>query len=378
MPRFRMFPLNASSVLEIYRQRDLLNLDPPYQRLSVWDRTMQERFIDSIINGFDVPKLYFHELRPSSTESLRGTRRRARYSVIDGKQRLLALWAFIEGDIGLPDDFVFFDDTSLEASGARYLDLLRRFPTLRARFDSYDLPITIVDANDADFIEGLFWRLNIQKPLSAAERRNAFGAPLPYRIRRVAVSTFFQETASLLANGRLQHYDMAAKFLFITRANQFVSTKRETLDSFVKDFRKLRNDKDDAASDEAMQALEDTTQAVLDEMNRFFDIADPLLLRFGRTTLYFHVFRIHRKLGEDIKFTRSALVQFDEEVASARGKADRRARGFDESMSPRDVYLREFDRHKQSPNDAGALRQQYGYLRTYLLEEFGVEIPEAD
>lgn len=37
MPRFRMYPLRANNVLEIYHQRELINLEPPYQRLSVWD-----------------------------------------------------------------------------------------------------------------------------------------------------------------------------------------------------------------------------------------------------------------------------------------------------------------------------------------------------
>ena len=378
MPRFRMFPLRANNVIEIYRQRDAIELNPAYQRLSVWDSEMQERFIDSIINGFDIPKLYFHELHSYTDGTHDNAGQGHRYSVIDGKQRLLALWAFMQGDIGLPEDFAFFDDASIQASGARYPDLMRRFPTLRARFDSYELPVTIVSATDPDFIESLFWRLNVQVPLSAPERRNAFGAPMPYRIRRTAVSRFFSGVASLLPNYRLQHYDIAAKFLYITRANEFVSTKRETLDASVKEFKRLRDDDDDAASDEALQALEDETRCVLDEMYAFFEDNDPLLRRVGRTTLYFHVFRVHHKADEDIRFTRSMLVQFDAQVTAARKKADRRAGGSDEPMDERDLYLREFDRHKQSVNDAGALRQQYGYLRKYLSEECCVAIPEAD
>ena len=378
MPRFRMFPLRANNLLEIYRQRDALDLNPAYQRLSVWDRGMQERFIDSVINGFDVPKLYFHELHSHTNGTHGNGGQRSRYSVIDGKQRLLALWAFIQGQIGLPEDFAFFDDASIRASGARYPDLMRRFPTLRARFDGYEVPVTIVSATDPDFIESLFWRLNVQVPLSAPERRNAFGAPMPYRIRRIAVSRFFSDVASLLPNYRLQHYDIAAKFLYITRSKEFVSTKRETLDSFVREFKRLRDASEDAASDEALQALEDKTQCVLDGMSGFFETKDPLLRRVGRATLYFHVFRLHQKASQDIRFTRSMLVQFDEQVTAARKKADRRAGGSEEPMDELDLYLREFDRHKQSVNDAGALRQQYGYLKRYLEEECDVEIPEAD
>ena len=93
MARFEMLPLErGNNVLELYRQKDFLNLNPPYQRLSVWNRDKSERFIDSIINGFNIPKLYFHWISPETAgEPLVGGRV-PRFSVIDGKQRLIALW----------------------------------------------------------------------------------------------------------------------------------------------------------------------------------------------------------------------------------------------------------------------------------------------
>ena len=84
MPRFRMYPLRVNNVLDLHNQRDLIDLDPPYQRLSVWDNEKQRRFIDSVINGIDTPKLYFHDLVDRATRP-----QRFRFSVIDGKQRLL-------------------------------------------------------------------------------------------------------------------------------------------------------------------------------------------------------------------------------------------------------------------------------------------------
>ena len=60
-----MYPLRVNNVLELHRQRDLIDLDPPYQRLSVWDYEKQRRFIDSVINGIDTPKIYFHDIESS-------------------------------------------------------------------------------------------------------------------------------------------------------------------------------------------------------------------------------------------------------------------------------------------------------------------------
>ena len=72
--------------------------------------------------GFDVPKLYFHRLAYSNGRSSSYGGKEHRYSVIDGKQRLIALWDFMSGNIALPQDFEFFNDKSIEA---RYSQIRR-------------------------------------------------------------------------------------------------------------------------------------------------------------------------------------------------------------------------------------------------------------
>ena len=168
MPRFKMYPLRANNVLEIHRLRELINLEPPYQRLSVWKEEQQQLFIDSVVNRVDIPKLYFHELLPSQRVGSK-----FKYAVIDGKQRLLALWKFIDDELPLASDLVFFEDEKIKAGGATYSELLEKFPMLRARFDGFDMPVVLVQAEDEFFIEDLFARLNIAVPLSAPEYRNA-------------------------------------------------------------------------------------------------------------------------------------------------------------------------------------------------------------
>ena len=41
MARFQMYPLRANSVIQLYEWRYRIDLEPPYQRLSVWDRDKQ-------------------------------------------------------------------------------------------------------------------------------------------------------------------------------------------------------------------------------------------------------------------------------------------------------------------------------------------------
>ena len=314
MARFRMYPLRTNHIIQLYQWRDQINLDPSYQRLSVWDRTKQQSFIDSVINGFDIPKLYFHQL-----SSRGGGPQSWKYAVIDGKQRLQALWEFMSNRLPLASDFAFFEDESLNAGGATYDELMARFPRLRARFDSFDVPVTLVQTDDEDFIADLFARLNIQVPLSAAERRNALGGPLPYYIRKVGLFPFFMELVTV-RNDRLQHFDLAAKFLYLTNAGAIESTKRLALDNFVKTIKRLRKESRPEASNKRLKELESKTRAILDAMQAFFDSKDRMLGSQGRVTLYFHVFRIYRNLGKKVPFTRQMLGQFNDEVTAARRK----------------------------------------------------------
>ena len=372
MPRFRMYLLRVNNVLELYQQRSLIDLDPPYQRLSVWDTGKQRRFIDSIINGVDTPKLYFHDLNAGG---LSGSR--YKYSVIDGKQRILALWSFISDKLPLPDDFVYFDDERYEAAGMTYNDLLRCYPILRAKFDSFEMPVVLVNADSDELIEQLFSRLNVQVPLSAAEARNVLGGPLPFSIRKIALTPFVKESVAI-KNNRLQHYDLGAKLLYISYANAFVSTKKRDLDNFVMSMKSARDKEFEVASSAALDALERKTEKKLDLARAYFGQQNPLLRSVGRTTLYFHVFRLcdEAQTPMPMPMTLGMLEKFNADVIAARQKSQRMSRGSEESLENAETELVRFDQEKQSVNDGGAIERQYGYLKSYMASQFGALLPD--
>ena len=371
MSRFRMYALRANNILEIHRIKELFNLDPDYQRLSVWNDERQQLFIDSVINGVDVPKLYFHELLPQSNGGVH------KYAVIDGKHRLAALWRFMANDLPLSGRFIYFDDESLVAGGSTYDHLLSEFPTLRARFDSFDLPVILVQADGPRVIEELFDRLNQAVPLSAAESRNAMGAPMTLSIRKTASTRFFKKSIRV-RNSRYEHLDPGAKSLYLTRGQGFLSTKKATLDAFVSDYRKARERKDPIASDESVEELERATTVILNRMYEFFTTSDPLLTSQGRVMLYFHMFRLCNKNMQSPMFTREMLDRFNLDVTQARLKSQRRARGSEEPLLGFDDDLIAFDGEKQSSNDGGALTRQYEILRRYFAAKFDVRLLDHD
>lgn len=368
MAKFRMHALWANNVLEVFQQRAMINLTPAYQRLSVWTIEQQRRFIDSVINGMVIPRLYFHMI----TQPALGARHR--YSVIDGKQRLLALWGFIENKIPLPSDFIFFDNESIKAGGLFYDELLTKFPILRAKFDGFEVPVILMETEDDHFIEQLFERLNIQMPLTGPEQRNAKGGPLPLIIRQIALKPFFTESVRI-TNKRYGHLDLAAKFLYITHTDGFVSTKRVILNKFVADFKQARDNSNAMASDHALTELESNTQLILEKMRSFFGERSDLLSSAGRCTLYFHIFRLCEGHGTDVPFDLKTLQQFNFEVGDARRKSQRMSRGSPETLTELEQDLNSFDREKQSLNDGGALERQYDYLSKYMRTEHGIRLP---
>jgi hypothetical protein len=68
-------------------QRGLLNLDPKYQRRSVWSQEFKDYFIDTILLGYPSPSIFlYEEIEPNGT---------ANYNVVDGKQRLMTIFEFV-------------------------------------------------------------------------------------------------------------------------------------------------------------------------------------------------------------------------------------------------------------------------------------------
>jgi hypothetical protein len=100
---FEVMAFEARTLSWWYDQKDNIDLDPLYQRRAqLWSERDREFLIDSILNGYDVPKIYIADFTFGLTK-LHSTNKR--YSVIDGKQRLGAIFDFFENKLRLAEDF---------------------------------------------------------------------------------------------------------------------------------------------------------------------------------------------------------------------------------------------------------------------------------
>ncbi|HWI81511.1 DUF262 domain-containing protein [Ramlibacter sp.] len=351
MSDFRLGTIPSSSILHLYSLRDSIWFDPPYQRASdVWPPEKRRLLIDSILNGYDVPKLYFHEFFPAKV--IGG--KKYKYAIVDGKQRLETIFKFIEGKFALSEDIEFIAEPTRKLAGLTYAELAREYPDLKTRFDGFSLPIISILTEDTELIEDMFSRLNEAVPLSAAEKRNALGGVVPIMVRDMSRHTFF--TAKLpFENRRYRHFDLATKFLLLSEKDHLIDTKKRQLDEFVKSHRE---------DNELITLATAKAVAVLDAMAAVFVDDDPLLRSVGSVTIYYYLFMDAINNEWKSPITRSALDKFEQIRLKNRADAE-------QEMGTPDFHLLEYDRFAQSPNDAVALRYRYAVLRAHVGPEKG-------
>lgn len=339
-------PLKNTTTMLIYAEKDEIKLDPPYQRMGdVWPLEKRQLLIDSILNDYDIPKIYFHIYDRDEK-----TKTGITYSVIDGRQRLETIWKFIEGGFTLSEDFEYQRDPEIKLSGLSYEDIAKEYPRIRIQFDSFVLPIVGVSTDDEDLIEDMFSRLNEAVPLNAAEKRNALGGAAVNAIRDLAKHELFINRVKF-KNNRYQHMEVAGRVLLtehsLATTSKLVDTKKLYLDNFVKK-NQFENDLIESARNSVIETF--------DVMSNLFTISDDLLRAQGNMVLYYLLFKKAIEQGEVKKITRRKLLDFREKLYE-----NRRIAETDYSESSFDLL--EYDRlSQQGTNDASNIRERFRTL----------------
>ncbi len=78
---------------KIYKRRNRYDI-PDWQRGKVWSNDRKQLLIDSILRGWKLPKLYFAKTSDDPEE----------FDVVDGQQRLMAIFEFFDGTLNLSDE----------------------------------------------------------------------------------------------------------------------------------------------------------------------------------------------------------------------------------------------------------------------------------
>jgi len=205
-------PQDVSWFLDLNDKKQL-DLDPPYQRRSVWTLKDKRFFIDTILNGYPAPPIFLHK---SLDDHGRST-----YHVVDGKQRLQTIIDFAANKIRIPDDFA---DVSLQKK--RWNDLQRE---TKEKFWNYVLIVEMLPSVNEAAIRDTFERINRNsRKLERQEIRHAkydgwliseaeaeadksewkdFGIVTTARAKRMSDVQFISELFAINLKGQINGFD---------------------------------------------------------------------------------------------------------------------------------------------------------------------------
>jgi hypothetical protein len=161
-----------------------LNLQPGFQRKSVWSWMDRRRLVQSILTNYPLPSIILYERHHNGGVI---------YDVIDGKQRLETVFMFTGEGKFRRDWFDTRIDLGDGLNWWNWRQLSRHRPPLRANFLSYRIPVVQVSGELADIID-VFVRINSTgKPLTSGEKRHAKYYTSPFLKEAERIVRHFQK-----------------------------------------------------------------------------------------------------------------------------------------------------------------------------------------
>lgn len=254
------------SILEQYRISDFLDwqtekrleLNPEFQRGSVWSPAARTFLIDTILRQLPIPKVYLRtRVNVATKKSIR--------EVVDGQQRLRAILDFADNKFPL-------SKRASEFAGKRYSDLTTK---QQENFLGYPIAVDqLVNASVDDVLE-VFARLNSYTvTLNGPEKRHArYQGDFKWAIRTASRrwADLWQKVLTVRERVRMLDDSLTAEMVGVLLAG-VVDGGQPTIDAFYK-----RYDKSFKPGDASIKNLDTTLTYIV--KNLIDHIADTPLMR---------------------------------------------------------------------------------------------------
>ena len=217
---------NLSTLAQLVTD-NIIDVAPQYQRRFRWDSVRQSRLIESFLMNVPVPPIFLNEDKYGE------------YSVIDGKQRLMAITEFFRGRLELKGLNIFADVNGMtfDLLPRSLQQALKTRPTLRA--------IIILRQSDPDVKFEVFQRLNTGGvTLNPQEIRNStYPGPLNDLIYELSETPDFRRVLGIRNPNRSAIYremrdaEFVLRFLtFKDMWADFSGGMRRHMDRFMMDY----------------------------------------------------------------------------------------------------------------------------------------------
>jgi hypothetical protein len=202
------------------------NLEPEYQRKSVWSDEQQSLLIDSILKNIPIPPIFLREHIDKKGKTS--------FEVIDGKQRLTSIFKFIDNEIStIDDDTDPLHESDLAGLTFDDLEKNKELESVLEEFWRYPLPIEYVYTKDDKVVDKIFDRLNRSgEKLNGQELRhsNYYDSPLISLAFKIAKSKFWSTELEITNKNRMEDIELISELIFLLIEKTEISSTQKTLD----------------------------------------------------------------------------------------------------------------------------------------------------
>ena len=215
--------------------KNIIKLDPEYQRRHRWDNKTSSRLIESLILNIPIPTIYISQDIDVDEET---EGEEFRYSVIDGQQRLTAIKNYLKNKFELEGL-----ESLNELNGCLYKDLP---PFLTRRLEERSIKCLRIDSTlDSQVKLDIFERLNSGSvKLEAQELRNAvFNGKFNTIAKSLSKNNHFREVLRINTDlpeennkvKKMEDVEIVLRFfaLINNRFAQFKKTKEKGFSNFL-------------------------------------------------------------------------------------------------------------------------------------------------
>jgi len=263
MDRVDYQSLVIQDLINIYTE-DELDLNPWYQRRSVWTKSQKSYLINTLFESKPVPAIYIrHSIDLDKGRSIK--------EVVDGQQRSRAVISYCKNE--------FAARHPEESNRVKFTQLK---PTQKQRFLLTSLPVGyLLGATDADVID-IFGRINsVSKTLNAQEKRNAnySGEFKQFSLSYASEKVNFWRSSNVFSETRIARMDEV----------QFISDVANSLLHGITDLKQAGLNKLYAEYDEEFEEY----ASIANRLDRAFAVVadfDPRTIKgtiFNRHPLFF-------------------------------------------------------------------------------------------
>ncbi len=196
------------------RKMEKLDLNPKYQRRSVWSLKYRQFFVDTIIHNYPSPTLFLMKDYDEHNNVI--------YQVVDGKQRLTTIFMFLDGEFGTGENQI-----EPELSEKYFLDLPQN---IQRRFLDYQIMIEELGNASSNEINETFDRLNRNvAKLNAQELRHArYSGKFINFCETWTKNPWFQNSAIGTNRDRMSDIEFVSELIVLTEKG--IQNGKEILD----------------------------------------------------------------------------------------------------------------------------------------------------